>query len=176
MTDAITLLTDDHRTVTDLFAQAEASPHSPDVINAIVRELSIHDAIEKELLYPAIRTYVNAGKEAADRSIDEHDRIAQALLVLDKAADGSDTQAAALGTLMTMVRAHVNEEETEIFPALRTAVSRTRLEELGQALATAKLIAPTRPHPHAPSSGIGTLAAGVVSAPLDWMKDKLEGR
>jgi hemerythrin superfamily protein len=177
MTDAITLLTSDHRTVNDLFEKVEGqSQPSADVVNTIVKELSIHDAIEKQYLYPAVRRYVDGGDDYADHSIDEHDEVARTLLAVDKTESGSADQAAKLKTLIQLVRTHVQEEETEIFPALKASASPADLDELGDKLAAAKEIAPTRPHPLAPSEGLGTKVAGALSSPLDRAKDKFEGR
>lgn len=177
MTDAITLLTNDHRTVESLFKQVEgvAAP-SPEVVHSIVKELSVHDAIEREYLYPTVRDRVSSGSGMADHSIEEHDEVAQTLLAIDKADDGSSEQAALLVKLIPAVQAHVAEEEGQIFPALRQALSEKELQELGGKLSKAKDIAPTRPHPHAPSEGLGTKLAGAASAPLDRARDAMSNR
>jgi hypothetical protein len=82
----------------------------------------------------------------------------------------------ALGTLIELVRTHVHEEESQIFPALQAAMSPAELDNLGEVLATAKAVAPTRPHPLAPSGGLGTMVAGALSAPLDKVRDIVERR
>ena len=177
MTDAITLLTTDHREVETLFKQVEAAPApTEDAVNSIVRELSIHDAIEKEYLYPTVREKVPSGDGLSDHSIEEHNEVAETLLAIDKADNGSGEQKQLLARLITAVRAHVQEEETRIFPALRDASTPGELEELGGKLETAKSTAPTRPHPHAPDEGLGTKLAGAMSAPLDKARDAASGR
>jgi hemerythrin superfamily protein len=177
MTDAITLLTGDHRTVNGLFEQVEGQPSpSADVVHDIVAKLSIHDAIEKEYLYPAIRKHVDGGDNYADRSIKEHDEVAETLLAVDRAENGSADQSVSLKTLIDLVRTHVEEEEMQVFPALKASCSAEELEELGHKLSDAKGTAPTRPHPLAPSGGFGTKVAGALSAPLDKAKDVIEGR
>ena len=177
MPDAISVLTNDHRTVNDLFARVEGNPEPmPEVVHRIVTELSVHDVIEKEHLYPAIRKYVDGGDDLADRSVTEHDQVARTLLAIDKAGDGSSQQVDHLAALITLVRRHVTEEESELFVALRSSMTADQLEQLGQSLVAAKQTAPTRPHPLAPSEGLATKVAGAVSAPLDRMKDKLQGR
>lgn len=177
MTDAITLLTSDHRSVQSLFTQVEgvAAPN-PEVVHSLVKELSVHDAIEREYLYPAVREKVSSGSGMADHSIEEHDEVAETLLAIDKADDGSTEQASLLVKLIPAVQAHVVEEEGQIFPALRQALSEKELQELGDKLAKAKDIAPTRPHPHAPSEGLGTKLAGAASAPLDRARDAMSNR
>jgi len=62
---------------------------------------------------------------------------------------------AELTTLMREIRAHVKEEEGEIFPNMRTNFSEDELVELGMKVASIKQMAPTRPHPAAPDSPLG---------------------
>ncbi|MDQ4096850.1 MAG: hemerythrin domain-containing protein, partial [Actinomycetota bacterium] len=58
--DAITLLRDDHKTVEGLFKKFEktgegAKKAQRDLADRIVKELSIHVAIEEQIFYPAVR-------------------------------------------------------------------------------------------------------------------------
>ncbi len=178
MPDAITVLTTDHRTVESLFAKIEnqASPKD-DVVNEIVKELSIHDAIERQYLYPVVREKISTGGSGmADHSIEEHDQVAETLLAIEKADTGSGERVTLLAKLIRMVTSHVQEEEQQIFPAMKTSMSQTELDELGKTLEGAKSSAPTRPHPHAPSEGTGTKIAGAMSAPLDKARDAASGR
>jgi hemerythrin superfamily protein len=177
MTDAIALLTADHRVVEGLLSEIEGvTDPDPKVVNRIVKALSVHDAIEKEFLYPTVRRSLDTGGELAYHSISEHDAVAKTLLAVDRAKVGSDEMNVALGTLIDLVRTHVHEEESQIFPALQAAMSPAELDNLGEVLATAKAVAPTRPHPLAPSGGLGTMVAGALSAPLDKVRDIVERR
>lgn len=177
MTDAITVLTTDHRTVDGLFTQVEGQATPPqEVVDRIVKELSVHDAIEKEHLYPAVRQRVEGGAAQADHSIEEHDQVARLLLEIDRTRSGEPGLPGLLAELITTVRAHVQEEETGIFPSLRASVTQADLDALGETLEGAKASAPTRPHPHAPSEGTGTKLAGALSAPLDKARDAIQGR
>lgn len=174
-TDPIELLTSDHRTVHGLFERL-GSGNDDHTVNEIVKELSIHDAIEKEYLYPAVREAISEGNHLADRSTDEHGHIARLLADIDSGDANDKERPALLKKLQAEVDKHVAEEETEIFPALTKNAGPDRLGDLGDKLAAAKKVAPTRPHPGAPDEGLGTKLAGAVSAPLDKLKDKVEGR
>ena len=176
MPDGITVLTTDHRAVETLFSQVEGQSNPDrDVVNKIVKELSIHDAIEKQYLYPTVREKATEGNRMADHSIEEHDKVAETLLAVDKADPGPE-QAKLLAELIRMVKSHVEEEEQQIFPAMRASMSQGELDQLGEKLETGKKTAPTRPHPHAPSEGLGTKVAGAMSAPLDKARDAASGR
>jgi hemerythrin superfamily protein len=174
-TDPIELLTSDHRTVDGLFDRL-GSGSDPQVVNGIVKELSIHDAIERQFLYPAVRESIPDGGSVADHSTDEHNQIARLLADIDGRDDDDGDLPDLLQTLKGEVQRHVGEEENEIFPALRSNASPDRLGELGEQLAAGKKVAPTRPHPAAPDEGLGTMAAGAMVAPVDRLKDKAEGR
>lgn len=177
MPNAIALLTADHRAVEELFGKVEGKKKpDQDAVDRIVKELSIHDAIEKQLLYPEVRSHTDHGGDVADHSEDVHDDVARILLQIDKSDNGSEEQVGSLTEVIRLVRAHVEEEESSIFPALKSSLSSTDLDKLGERLSTAKTVAPTRPHPHAPSEGLGTAVAGVMSAPLDKIKDAVQKR
>jgi hemerythrin superfamily protein len=175
--NAIVLLTEDHRTVDSLFTQGEQDGWSdPETVNRIVKELSIHDAIEKQHLYPAVSDRVPAGVDLADHSLDEHAEVAATLTDIDRMGADDPARPDRLARLVRLVRAHVDEEESKVFPAMRSAMSPAELDDLGATLAEAKSGAPTRPHPYAPDGGLGAKVAGAVSAPLDKVRDKMSDR
>lgn len=78
--------------------------------------------------------------------------------------------------LQEVVDHHVQEEESEVFPAVREALTKTRLNELGTAMNRKKESAPTRPHPHAPNEGIAAEVAGAVAGVVDRVRDGASGR
>src|SRR5438046_2330132 len=62
--DAITLLITDHREVEQLFHQLESQPPGPsedEPARQVTRELSVHAAIEEQVLYPAMRSALPDG-------------------------------------------------------------------------------------------------------------------
>lgn len=73
--------------------------------------------------------------------------------------------------LMGEVRHHVEDEENELFPKLRSALGEARLMEMASELNEAKKRAPTRPHPHAPDTPPGNVAAGPIAAVMDKARD-----
>ena len=61
--DAVTLLRNDHKTVEGLFKKFEktgpnAHKTKQDLVEKIVEELSVHAAVEEQVLYPAARQAV----------------------------------------------------------------------------------------------------------------------
>lgn len=62
-------------------------------------------------------------------------------------------------------RAHIEFEETRVWPALRDALDSEEARELGEKLSKAKEHRPTRPHPHTPADpGVLKTAGPAVAA------------
>lgn len=138
MPDALALLKQDHEKVEQLFAQCEqqrsgASDERGDVVHHICRELTVHAQIEEQVFYPALR---EAGVESSllDEATQEHAEVKLMIAQLQGASGDAVTQP--LQRLMEAVRHHVQEEESQMFPAARTCG--VDLGELGQRLAQCK--------------------------------------
>ena len=177
--DAITLLKQDHRTVEALFRRYESGPQGQekqDVVHEIIRELSVHAAIEEQVLYPAVRRAFPKGEDLAEEGIDEHQEVKETLSDLDGMDPSEPGFDPKVRSLIGDVRHHVEEEEGEMFPKLAQALSSDRLDEMGSAMEGAKRMAPTRPHPLAPSTPPGNIVAGPVAGVVDRARDAVTGR
>jgi hemerythrin superfamily protein len=174
--DAVTLLRNDHKTVERLFKQFEkAGPNAhktkKDLVEKIVEELSIHAAIEEQVLYPAAREAVPDEDDLVLESLEEHHIVKWVLSEIDGMDPEDERFTAKVTVLIENVRHHVEEEEGDLFPALREAMKRKELEELAQAMEQAKKLAPTHPHPRAPDTPPGNLVAGVAAGAIDKAED-----
>jgi hemerythrin superfamily protein len=183
--DAITLLKNDHKTVEDLFKRFEklgprAVKSKEDVVARIIRELSIHAAIEEMLFYPAIREAVDDGngdidaaniKDGVLESLEEHHIVKWLLSELDGMSAENERFDAKVTVLTENVRHHVEEEEGDLFPQVQKLLGRQRLAELGDAMAKAKKTVPTHPHPRSPDEPPGNLVAGAGAALVDKALD-----
>ncbi|MDQ4005096.1 MAG: hemerythrin domain-containing protein [Actinomycetota bacterium] len=177
--DAITLLKEDHRTVDSLFRRYESGLQGEDkrqVVEEIIRELSIHAAIEEQVLYPAMRRAFPKGEDMAEEGIEEHAEVKETLSDLDGMDPSDPGFDPKVRSLIGDVRHHVEEEEEEMFPKLAGAMSSERLDEMGSALESAKGLAPTRPHPHAPSTPPANIVVGPVAGAVDRTRDAISGR
>ena len=175
--DAIELLTQDHRRVETLFADFERDKgdRRADILADLIRELSIHIAIEEAYVYPTVRLEARRGDTLIDEAEREHQRIEEVLARLDGKLEKAHTKDVAdqVGTLKKYVMHHVPEEEREVFPALAERVSKTQLEEIGRRLRHGKETAPTRPHPNQPAAtSLTAWANGLV----DRARDRVAGR
>ena len=176
--NAITLLKNDHQTVEDLFKRFEklgprAVKTKQDVTERIVRELSIHAAIEEMVFYPAIREAVEKGDTDTMvlEALEEHHVLKWVLWELDRMGPADERFDPKVTVLMENVRHHVKEEEKDLFPQVNKIFGRAQLDELGQAMARLKKTAPTHPHPKAPDEPPGNLVAGAGAALVDKALD-----
>jgi len=165
--DAITVIKKDHRKVEQLFHRFERSRGAAErrrIAADLIRELSVHAAVEEQLVYPRLRE--QSGEAQVYVALEEHHFAKLALAEIEKLP--SDVRLAAkVHVLAENVRHHVKEEERDLLPALRRALSPAQLRELGAALVKAKRIAPTRPHPAAPDEPPGNLLAGAAASAYD---------
>ena len=173
--NAIELLKSDHETVARLFERYLAGG-VPDVLQEIVKELSIHAAIEEQYLYPLVRKSLPDGDSLADEGIAEHQTVKELLVELDGLSQRRADIDAKVATLKKNIEHHVSEEETEMFPKLEKHCPSDALEDLGQTLQSAKKMAPTHPHPNAPATPPGNKIAGPVAAAIDRARDALSGK
>jgi hemerythrin superfamily protein len=178
--DAITLLKNDHHTVEQLFKRFEnagerAYVEKRRVVDQIIEELSRHAAIEEQLFYPAARVAVDDVEDVALESIEEHHIVKWELSELEKMDPRDERFDAKVAVLIENVRHHVEEEESEFFPKVRDQLGRNDLGELGDAMESARKVAPTRPHPRSPQTPPGNLVAGAVASVTDRVGDAAMG-
>ncbi|HEX2272246.1 MAG TPA: hemerythrin domain-containing protein [Acidimicrobiales bacterium] len=177
--DAIAMLRADHREVERLFKQFEkAGPNAHatrrQIVDKIIQELSVHAAIEEQVFYPAVREAVPDSEDVVLESLEEHHVVKWTLAELEDLDPEHERFVPKTTVLIESVRHHVEEEEDELFPKVREVLKRKRLEEVGEAMAKAKEVAPTRPHPKAPDTPPGNLVAGAGAAVVDKAKDAVK--
>jgi hemerythrin superfamily protein len=133
--DALDLLIADHNRVRGLFARfrkAEEHEEAEDMqmlAKRIVEELEVHTTIEEEIFYPAIRDQDEELSETVDESLQEHHVVDVLMNEMRDLADGSDEWVAKMTVLIENVEHHADEEEQELFPAVRSAFDADVLED-----------------------------------------------
>ena len=166
--DAITTLRNDHRDVEKLFKEVLRTEDETKLQRLgmeIIKELSIHAAIEEQIFYPAVLQALPREQRALVKSLEAHHAAKSMLAEVDRLTAASDRYKAKLEVLIDNVRHHIEEEEQDLFPKVRNALKPNELEEIGDLLETAKKVAPTKPHPHAPDTppaNLANLAVAVV--------------
>ena len=122
-------LKDDHKRVKRAYREFQkfGADEDPGAIEAIVQqvlqELTVHAALEEELLYPAARGAIS-DEDLIDEAEVEHESMHGFIDQLRNMSPGDDKYAARFTVLCEYVLHHVKEEEDEMFPKLQ----RTRLD------------------------------------------------
>ena len=170
--NALTLLKQDHQNVEALFRrfeQAGEDDHQEKqrVASKVIEQLSTHAAVEELVLYPAVRRELPEETPLVLEALEEHHLVKLSLAELDRLRPQDERFTAKMTVLIESVRHHVEEEEEELFPKIREALSVQQLEELGEAMEKAKETAPTRPHPRQPDQPPLNALLSVPVAVLD---------
>ncbi|MFK0117669.1 hemerythrin domain-containing protein [Streptomyces sp. NPDC090994] len=178
--DVVDELTTDHREVEELFGKIEALPpgHKDRKVYAdqVTMELVRHSVAEEMYLYPAVREHVAGGAALADKELEDHAEAEQLMKDLEhREADDAEFDRL-MGMLMSEIRAHVADEEENLFPRLREACPPEALDKLGDQVRRAKKTAPTRPHPAAPDTPPLNKLMDPGAGLVDRMRDALSGR
>jgi hemerythrin superfamily protein len=133
MYEVTKLLEHDHREVEQLFLQDKgASDRS--IAERICEELTIHTRVEEEIVYPRLR---DLDPGMADEAEQEHEEAAQ-LIEQIRRTDDSIALIARMTELEQVVDHHVQEEEQEVFPRMRSAIGGGDLQVMGRRLVDRK--------------------------------------
>ena len=122
MSDAVTILTEDHRKVEQLFEQFEQTGDYG-VAMQVCEELTVHAAVEEELVYGLYRAKVDSS--GADHARDEHQQAKDIIVRIEAIGPEGEGLAEAMQELKATVEHHVQEEESEMFPRLMETLPQT---------------------------------------------------
>jgi hemerythrin superfamily protein len=141
-TNALEILTEDHRAVDQLFDAFErADKDDRDRKNTLVQRacelLTIHAIVEEELLYPAAREALGSdGKLDVDEAFVEHYLVKTLIEKFTQLKAGDQGFDATFKVLKENVTHHVEEEESELFPEIRK--TKIDLDALGRKIVARK--------------------------------------
>jgi iron-sulfur cluster repair protein YtfE (RIC family) len=136
VSDVIALIEKDHREVEDLFAKFEASSDRSVAIQ-LCDELDRHAQAEEQVVYPVIESDVPGGSEMVKEATDEHKEARQLIGRIRNTTD-PEHLVELVKELQGAITHHVEEEESEVLPKTREAISSQRLGELGDEFEAAK--------------------------------------
>src|ERR1700704_6813855 len=136
--DAIELLKQDHKKVEKIFTDMEKEENRKKLFPELDRELSVHAEIEEKIFYPAAKE-AEPTRDLVLESIEEHKQIKMVLADLEKTDMRTAEWAADLKVLKEDVMHHVGEEENDLFPKVKTILSKEQLEDLGSRMEAMKM-------------------------------------
>ncbi len=126
------LLEKQHSEVNGLFRKLERAKPSEKgrLFDELAAKLVSHDAIEREIFYPAFQKKLGKTDELGEALV-EHGVVEFCLHKAD-AARGTDDFDACLTVLKEVLNHHIDEEEEEFFPKAARAFGKEMLEDLGE--------------------------------------------
>jgi hypothetical protein len=140
--DALKLLEDDHETVKGLLEDIEPTTERAvktreQLFARLRRELEVHEAIEEEIFYPALKEHPKA-KDLVLEAYEEHNVVDMVMGEIDDVAYDDETWGAKFTVLKENLEHHIEEEETEMWKQARQVFDDEELDELGDRMALRK--------------------------------------
>ena len=133
--DAIALLKADHDKVKKLLADGETTTERgektrTELFATIKGELFVHERIEEEIFYPALKEHPKA-KDIVLEGYEEHHVVDEIMGELEALDVTDETWGAKFKVMKENIEHHIEEEEGEMFKHARSVFDREELEDLG---------------------------------------------
>ena len=143
--DAIQLLKADHDKVKKLLTELESTTERAiktrtELFDTIKTELTVHETIEEEIFYPALKEHPKA-KDIVLEGYEEHHVVDTLMGELEALPVDDETWGAKAKVMQENIEHHIEEEEGEMFAKARQVFDRAELVELGERMAERKATA-----------------------------------
>ena len=140
--DAIAMLKADHDKMKKLLDELEKTTERgvktrAELFSTIKGELTIHELIEEEIFYPALKSHPKA-VDLVLEGYEEHHVVDLLMGELEDLDVADETWGAKAVVMKENVEHHIEEEEGEMFPQARRIFERKELEDLGGRMANRK--------------------------------------
>ena len=133
--NALDLLEEDHENVKKLLEDLDSTTERgvktrQELFARIKKEMQVHETIEEEILYPALKDHPKA-REVVLEGYEEHHVVDQIMGELEKVPFDDETWGAKLSVMKENIEHHIEEEEDDMFQKAREIFDQGELEELG---------------------------------------------
>jgi hemerythrin superfamily protein len=140
--DAITMLKNDHDKVKGLLAELESTTERgvktrEELFATIKGELTVHEVIEEEIFYPALKSHPKA-QDIVLEAYEEHHVVDLLMGELESLDVRDNTWGAKAIVMKENIEHHIEEEEGEMFKKARQVFDRQELQDLGEQMAQRK--------------------------------------
>lgn len=140
--------------------------------NQLIWEIARHAAGEEIVVYPLFEKHLGQqGREMAERDRRDHQAVKDRLYRLEKMSVGSGDYDQLMDETMSVLDEHVKTEESHDLPLLEQQLGTEKSKSEAVSFRRTKQFVPTRPHPSAPSKPPFETVVGLLTAPLDKLKD-----
>jgi len=140
--DAVDLLKADHQKVRGLFDQLDAitkqgasDEEKGALVDQIRSELSVHESVENEVFFPAVRETLRK-KDVLQEATEDQEEAGDAIQALGDLKPGDSGYDKKLSELGSKIAAHAAEEERDVFPQVKN--SNIDTEALGEKMSARK--------------------------------------
>jgi hypothetical protein len=133
--DAIALLKADHDKVKKMLAEGEdtterAEKTRTELFDTLKSEMLIHERIEEEIFYPALKSHPKA-RDIVLEGYEEHHVVDEIMGELETTPVTDETWGAKFKVMKENIEHHIEEEEGEMFKQARQVFDADELEALG---------------------------------------------
>jgi hypothetical protein len=133
--DALSLLKTDHDKVKKMLAEGEetterAEKTRTELFDKLKEEMMIHERIEEEIFYPALKSHPKA-KDLVLEGYEEHHVVDEIMGELEATDVTDETWGAKFKVMKENIEHHIEEEEGEMFKQARSVFDTDELEALG---------------------------------------------
>ena len=140
--NALTLLEDDHKKMRKLLGELETTTERgvktrEELYATIKGELMVHEAIEEEIFYPALKEHPKA-EDIVLEGYQEHHVVDLVMAELEGLPVDDESWGAKAKVMKENVEHHMEEEEGEMWKQARAAFDDEELEDLGERMAARK--------------------------------------
>ena len=140
--DAIALLKADHDKVKKLLSDLETTTERgvkvrAELFSEIKGELTVHEIVEEEIFYPALKSHPKA-KDIVLEGYEEHHVVDVLMAELEQLDVTDETWGAKALVMKENIEHHIEEEEGEMFTQARQVFDRQELTDLGGRMAARK--------------------------------------
>jgi hypothetical protein len=177
--NVVQLILSDHRSHEAMFSEYDKATDKSQkeaIAWKLIRAISQHGAQEEMSIYPWMREQDASTAHMINHGIKEHLTLKKDLVKLEHLQVDDPEFDKAIRKAYEDEKHHIKEEERDILPKLEKIASAAQLAELAQKFQDVKKIAPTRPHPMAPTGGgVVTKMANAGAAVVDQARDAVRG-
>ena len=140
--DAMKLLKDDHDKVKKMLTELESTTERgvktrQELFAKVKQELTVHEAIEEEIFYPALRDHPKT-KEIALEAYEEHHVVDTVMAEIEAVPFDDERWGAKFTVMKENLEHHIEEEEGEMFKQARQVFEKDELQQLGERMLARK--------------------------------------
>jgi Hemerythrin HHE cation binding domain len=140
--DAMSLLKEDHLKVKKMLAELESTTERgvktrEELFTKVKQELVVHEAIEEEIFYPALKEHPKT-KEIALEGYEEHHVVDTVMAEIEGVAYDDEKWGAKFTVMKENLEHHIEEEEGEMFKQAKQVFDQDELTQLGDSMKARK--------------------------------------